>query len=249
MTVTETIEQTTTATEVPTDKLNKVFTELTHQPATGIIWDVLELPYKVRVSKSDPSYTSFHHAIAVLEKERLNHSKRCACPRCDLPVPRWKYVERKLTIYVPFVNVINDDERFTAHLGLSGLTYSQFSEPLPDTRGYRLRREYMGALLSSKLPSADPLFMRLFTLACDQRKAAAFKERVRKHDSGVRPNPLTRLEASEEALPEPVSDAERFGRYFRDLSVNYDDYYRGVKLWPARPEGLVLVEPTAEVRA
>jgi hypothetical protein len=47
---------------------------------------------------------------------------------------------------------------------------------------------------------------------------------------------------SEEKLKE---QSKKFGDYFRDLSANYTKYQASGK-WPARPEGLVIVEPLSD---
>ena len=39
--------------------------------------------------------------------------------------------------------------------------------------------------------------------------------------------------------------SEKHGDYFRDLSANYSTYQATGK-WPARPEGLILVEPLSD---
>ena len=39
--------------------------------------------------------------------------------------------------------------------------------------------------------------------------------------------------------------SEAHGDYFRDLSANYSTYQTTNK-WPARPEGLVIVEPLSD---
>ena len=44
---------------------------------------------------------------------------------------------------------------------------------------------------------------------------------------------------------ERKSISEVHGDYFRDLSANYSTYQASGK-WPARPEGLVLVEPMSD---
>lgn len=42
-----------------------------------------------------------------------------------------------------------------------------------------------------------------------------------------------------------VEQSKTHGDYFRDLSANYSSYQASGK-WPARPEGLVIVEPMSD---
>ena len=51
---------------------------------------------------------------------------------------------------------------------------------------------------------------------------------------------LVRVPASERK-----TISEIHGDYFRDLSENYSEYQR-TQQWPARPEGLVIVEPMSD---
>jgi hypothetical protein len=48
-------------------------------------------------------------------------------------------------------------------------------------------------------------------------------------------------------VPENVSieKSKEIGDYFRDLSANYSTY-QATGRWPARPEGLVIVEPLSD---
>jgi hypothetical protein len=175
MTITEQIP--TTTEQIPTTELNAIFETLTQQPATGIIWDSSPLPYTIRVARKNPDYSIFDRNLALIAKERLQHSKRCACAGCDVPAPKWKSVERKLQIWIPYLDVMNDDERFVFYLSRSGYTYPPFSEPQIDSRGYKLGREWAGIICSESL-SGDPLFRRLAVLAMDQRSALALRARA-----------------------------------------------------------------------
>jgi hypothetical protein len=57
---------------------------------------------------------------------------------------------------------------------------------------------------------------------------------------------MNTVEEFEYVVPEKsISKSQEHGDYFRDLSANYSTYQATGK-WPARPEGLVIVEPLSD---
>lgn len=57
---------------------------------------------------------------------------------------------------------------------------------------------------------------------------------------------MNTVEEFEYVVPEKsISKSQEHGDYFRDLSANYSTY-QATGEWPARPEGLVIVEPLSD---